>query len=136
MREPVLLFDAECGLCNAVVRFLLKQDRAGVLRYAPLQGAFGQAQLRRLGLPLRDFDSIVFLPGGEEGAGLLRTAGVFAVLEALGGGWARVARAARSLPAAWSDLGYKLVARTRHMVFGRHRPRPAANLAWEDRFLP
>jgi predicted DCC family thiol-disulfide oxidoreductase YuxK len=35
---PVLFFDGECGLCNRVVRLMLRLDRRGRLRYAPLQG--------------------------------------------------------------------------------------------------
>ena len=35
----VLFFDGECGLCNGVVRILIRLDRTGRLHYAPLQGA-------------------------------------------------------------------------------------------------
>lgn len=135
MDAPVLLFDGECGLCNALVRFLLRRDRAGALRFATLQGRFGQEQLRRLGLPTEDFDSLVFLPRGTEGAALRRTDGALAVLEKLGGGWARLARGLGAAPASWRDAGYKLVARTRYLIFGRHRPRPLPDPAWAERFI-
>ena len=60
--DPVLLFDGECGLCQRIVRVLLRLDRAGRLRYAPLQGAAARDFLVRHGLPTADFDSLVFVP--------------------------------------------------------------------------
>ena len=136
MSVPVLLYDGACGLCNALVRFILRRDRAARLRFAPLQGAYGQAALRRLGLPTTDFDSLVFLPRGESGPGLSRTAGALAVLGELGGGWARVARLLGVVPAPLRDALYRLVARTRYLVFGRYRPTPLPNPAWAERFIP
>ncbi len=133
---PVLLFDAECGLCNALTRFMLRRDRRGWLRFAPLQGAYGQRALRRLGLPLTDFDSLVFLPSGEAGPGLVRTAGALAAMEILGGGWARAARVFRRMPAGLRDAIYRLVARTRYLIFGRYRGLPLTESPeWRGRFL-
>lgn len=34
---PVVLFDGVCNLCNAAVQFMIDRDRAGALRFAPLQ---------------------------------------------------------------------------------------------------
>jgi predicted DCC family thiol-disulfide oxidoreductase YuxK len=138
MNGPVLLFDGECGLCNALVRFLLRRDLAGEMHFAALQGRFGQAQLRRLGLPTEDFDSLVFLPCGAAGVGLCRTDGALAVLEALGGWWARLARGLGVVPAPVRDAGYRLVARTRYLIFGRQRPGDgplADNPTWAGRFI-
>ena len=136
MNAPVLLFDGECGLCNALVRFLLRRDRAARLRFATLQGVYGQAALKRLGLPASDFDSLVFLPKGDEGPGLLRTDGALGALAELGGGWAKAARRARCMPPGFRDTVYRAVARTRYAIFGRHRGAPlAADAGWADRFL-
>jgi predicted DCC family thiol-disulfide oxidoreductase YuxK len=100
-----------------------------------LQGNYGQAALRRLGLPTRDFDSLVFLPHGEAGPGLMRTEGALAAMSALGGGWARLARCLRRVPAGLRDGIYRLVARTRYAVFGRQRGEPRwRDPKWADRF--
>lgn len=119
---PVLLFDGDCGLCVALVRLLLRSDRRGSLRFAALQGAHGQAALRKRGLPTADFDSLVYLPEGNEGPALLRTDGALAVLAELGGAWGRVAAAGRRVPAPWRDAAYRAVARLRYAIFGRVRP--------------
>lgn len=135
--QPVLLYDGECGLCNAVVRFLIRRDRSARLRFAPLQSAPAQAYLRAQQLPTADFDSLVFVPDWAApvaGAYQLRTDGALGALGTIGGAWRR-ATLLRILPRAFRDAVYRLIARTRYAVFGRHcaerGPTPAA-----DRFLP
>jgi predicted DCC family thiol-disulfide oxidoreductase YuxK len=51
--HATVFFDGTCGLCNRWVDFLLKVDRRGVLRFAPLQGStarevLGEDQARKL----------------------------------------------------------------------------------------
>jgi predicted DCC family thiol-disulfide oxidoreductase YuxK len=134
--EPVLLFDGECGLCQRVVRLLLRGDRRGVLRFAPLQSPAAQDYLRLHGLPLADFDSLVFVPDWshrERREFLLRTDGVIAAVRCIGG-WARWLAALAILPASWRDAGYRLIARFRYRIFGEWRPRPLPS-KWTARFL-
>lgn len=134
--RPALLYDGECGLCNAIVRWLLRTDKQGRLSYAPLQSEPAQAYLRTQGLPTADFDSLVFVPDWNRptpGSYRLRTDGALAAWAAAGGGG--VIGSIKFLPAAVRDLGYKLVARTRYLIFGKYRPRPLANPDWERRFL-
>lgn len=149
---PVLLFDGECGLCNRVVRRLLRLDTRGVLRFAPLQGPAAQEFLRRHGLPTDDFDSLVFVPdwsrrddpladstgSPQAGSGqgknfLLRTDGVIAALHAIGA--ASHAWPLRLLPRAVRDAGYRLVARWRYRVFGPWKTCPLPRPEWAARFL-
>ncbi len=135
---PVLLYDGQCGLCNRIVRRLLRADQAGRLHYAPLQSEPAQAYLRAQRLPLADFDSLVFVPDWNEpapGAYQLRTAGALAASAVVGGGLWRSVGWTRFLPAVVRDLGYRLVARSRHALFGAYRPSPLPDPAWEKRFL-
>ncbi len=134
---PVLLYDGECGLCNAIVRQLLRTDRRGRLHFAPLQGAAAQAYLRSKGLPTEDFDSLVFVldwQAPERSAPLLRTDGALAAAAEVGGVW-RLFTWMRVLPAWSRDPFYKLVARTRYALFGGYRPRPLEKPEWGARFL-
>jgi predicted DCC family thiol-disulfide oxidoreductase YuxK len=136
-RSPVLLYDGTCGLCNGVVRMLLRLDKAGRLRFAPLQGAPAQEYLRSEGLPTEDFDSLVFVPDWERrapGERLLRTDGAAAAFAAAGGA-GRIIAWLRFVPSFLRDAGYRLVSRTRFAVFGEYRPRPFANPDWERRFI-
>jgi len=135
---PVLLFDGECGLCNRIVRVLLRLDGEGRLRFAPLQGGAAQGYLRAEGLPTEDFDSLVFVPdwgAGERGSYQLRTDGAIAALRVVGGAGRALAAVLAVWPAGWRDAGYGVVARWRYRIFGEWRPRPLARAEWAARFL-
>jgi predicted DCC family thiol-disulfide oxidoreductase YuxK len=134
----VLLFDGECGLCARVVRWLLRIDARGGLRFAPLQGPAAQEFLRMHGLPAADFDSLVFVPDWSRrddmaAEFLVRTDGVNAALRAVGA--TRRAALLAWWPRAWRDAGYRLVARWRHRMFGPPRAAALARPEWATRFL-
>ena len=137
MRQPVLLYDGECGLCNWSVRRLLRADKAGRLHYAPLQSGPAQAYLRAQGLPTTDFDSLVFVPDWNDqqyGAARLRTAGALSAAAEVGG-YLRFVSWLRVVPACLRDPFYKLVARSRYALFGEYKPSPLPKPEWEKRFL-
>ena len=136
--RAVLLFDGECGLCQRLVRWLLWLDRGALLRFAPLQGPAAQAFLWTRGLPLEDFDSLVFVHDWaqrDQTVFLLRTAGVIAALRTCGRGGRVLAGALVIFPVGWRDAGYRLVAWWRHRIFGRWKLRPLARAEWAGRFL-
>ena len=137
-RVPVLLYDGNCGLCNGVVRLMLRNDPVGRMHFAPLQSAPAQEYLRKQGLPTGDFDSLVFVPDWQkpaQGAYRLRTDGALAAIAELGGSWRRTADLLRRLPAPLRDGAYRLVARSRYALFGAYKPAPLPEPAWEQRFL-
>ena len=137
MRRPVLLYDGTCGLCQRLVRALLRSDRAGRLNYAALQSAPAQQYLRTQGLPLGDFDSLVFVPDWNQpphGGYLLRTDGALAACREAGGAWGLMG-GLRHVPAAWRDPVYRLVARIRFALFGASRPELLDRPEWAGRFL-
>lgn len=133
---PVLLFDGECGLCHRIVRWLLRRDGEARLRFAALQSAPAREFLRAHGLPLDNFDTLVFVPDWarrDEANFLLRTDGVVAALRVVRATrWAALLAAA---PRGLRDAGYRGVARVRHRVFGPWTPRPWPRAEWAARFL-
>ena len=133
--DPVLFFDGECGLCQRLVRRLLALDRRGVLRFAPLQGQAAQVWLRARRLPLKDFDSLVFLPDGPHGGGapLFKTDGVIAAFDAIGR--PGFARGVALFPQPLRDVGYRLLARTRRFIFGPAKSGQPTNPAWRERLI-
>lgn len=136
--NPVLLYDGECGLCNRVVRLLLRLDQAQRLRFAPLQSAPAQAYLRAQGLPTDDFDSLVFVNDWERpavGDYALRTDGVIAALQDCGTLGEELAAVLAWFPRRLRDAGYRFVARVRYRVFGEWKPRPLPRAEWSARFL-
>jgi predicted DCC family thiol-disulfide oxidoreductase YuxK len=137
---PVLFFDGECGLCNRLVRLLLRLDHAGRLRFAALQGPTAQAYLRTHGLPTEDFDTLIYVPDWsrrERPEHLFRTAGIIAALRTIGGAFARtLADLLALVPAPVRDAGYRIVGHWRYRLFGPWRPRPLPRAEWAGRFLP
>ena len=135
--RPVLLYDGECGLCNALIRFILKYDRRGVLVFAPLQGPTGQEFLRRQGLNTENFDSVVFIEDITRADTLLslRSTGALRALEEMGGVYRYTARVLRVVPTPWRDVLYRMIARLRYRFFGPYRPTPLPNPEWTRRIL-
>jgi predicted DCC family thiol-disulfide oxidoreductase YuxK len=135
---PVLLYDGECGLCNRLVRGLLRLGRRGRLRFAPLQGPAAQAYLRSHGLPTEDFETLIYVPDWSQRgqpAHLVRTAGAIAALRATGGAGRMLAAIIAIFPTVWRDAVYRRVGRWRYRVFGKWRHRPLPRRDWAPRFL-
>ncbi|MFA6962347.1 MAG: DCC1-like thiol-disulfide oxidoreductase family protein [Opitutaceae bacterium] len=133
----MLLYDGECGLCNAVMRFILKHDSRGVLMFASLQGRTGQTFLAAHGMNTTDFDSIVFIADltRPDTDFYLRTNGALGAMEEMGGAYRRLARVCRVVPTTWRDALYRVVARMRYQLFGEYRPKPLPNPDWARRIL-
>lgn len=115
----MLLYDGTCGFCADSVQLVLRHDRRGTLRFAALQGAFGQA-VRGRHPELSRADTVVWVEPAARGRDervLLRSDAALKVAGYLGG-WFQLARVAAVLPRALRDAGYDLVARHRHQLSG------------------
>lgn len=128
---PVILFDGECLLCHRAVRFVLRHDRAGRFRFAPLRSETGLKLLARHGLADPVPDSLVLI---EDGAAHLESSGALRIARGLGGGW-RLAGVLLAAPRALRDPVYRWVARNRFRWFGRTESCLVPDPAWRDRFL-
>ncbi len=132
----VLLYDGLCGFCNGAVRFILKHDQDGTMRFAPLQGVFAHDVLARHA-SLRDVDSLILVkrdPRTSTEQIAARSEAVLQIAEYLGGGW-RVTRALRILPSGLRDWAYDRLARARYKLYGRHDACPAPSPDSKARFL-
>ena len=118
--NPILFYDGTCGLCHGAVLFVLKRDKAGRFRFAPLQGET-LAELTpedvRVALP----DSLVLRE--PDGRLFTRSSAVGALL------WI--------IPRPLRNLGYDLVAKVRHRFFKEPEGAcPLVPLELRSRFLP
>lgn len=50
-KQPVILFDGVCNLCNGTVNFLLKRDLKKQFRFVPLQSETGELLKRQYRVP-------------------------------------------------------------------------------------
>lgn len=114
---PIILFDAQCVLCSANARFILRHDRRRRFRLAAMQGATGAALFRQHGIDPTDPDTILVVEGDR----VWRDSdAVIAIYTGLGWPW-RVAGALRLIPNRLRDRVYRWIARNRYRLFGRRQ---------------
>ena len=120
--NPIILYDGVCGLCNRLVRFMLRQDKRGRLHFASLQSEFAAKILRRHDLNTTDLDTFHFVENYEQPNERVfqRSDAALRVGRELGGFWAVLAAIAKVLPRALRDLLYRIIARNRYRVFGKY----------------
>jgi predicted DCC family thiol-disulfide oxidoreductase YuxK len=117
--SPILLYDGACGFCAESVQMVLRHERRGRVRFAPLQGSFA-ASVRARHPEIGSIDSMVWVEPGEAAAGtservFVRSAAALRVARYLGGVW-RVLLLGYLLPAKLRDALYDFIARHRHQL--------------------
>lgn len=65
MAHPIVLFDGVCNFCNAVVNFLIQQDKKKVLRFAAMQSETGKELLLKYNFPPDYLKSFVLIKDGK-----------------------------------------------------------------------
>ena len=130
--DPLLLFDGECGLCQRSVKALIKYDRSGLMRFAPLGGETSTKALAALGQSdLANADSVVLITKGK--AFIRSDAGIRALL-ACGGVW-KLFGVFLIVPKPLRDWLYLWVAKRRKRFFAK-RACPIPTAEERARVLP
>jgi predicted DCC family thiol-disulfide oxidoreductase YuxK len=114
----VVLYDGDCGVCNAWVRFVLEHDSSGIFHFAAVQSPIGRIYLAGFDIAPAPLTTVyVVVSNGSRATRLLtKSDAALFVLTSLGWPWT-AATALRVLPRAWLDAGYDLVARYRHRLW-------------------
>jgi predicted DCC family thiol-disulfide oxidoreductase YuxK len=138
MSEPytLILYDGVCGLCHALVSFLIRRDKRDRLRFAALQSSLGQELVRKHGGDPETLSTVYLVEGHGTDSEFVRTRGKAALyaLDRLGGAW-RILGILRFLPAFLLNLGYALVARFRYQLFGKRETCAIPDAADRAKFL-
>jgi len=130
--KRVLFYDGECVLCHWLVRRVIRADRQGRLHVAPLQGeTAARLRVEASDMPT-GLDTVVLY---EEGRLYLRSRAILRSARLLTWPW-RLLSAARIIPWFLTDLIYRLVARIRYRVFGKHDACRLPSVEERDRLLP
>ena len=146
----VVFYDGVCGLCNRLVRFLLRRDRHARLLFAPLQGTLARTVLGRHGYDPTDVDTVYVIAdrrapgrprredsarwGGRERV-LLKSRAILHALGTLGGAWRVLARVSSLVPVGLADALYDAVAKRRYRTFGKLESCPIPPPEWRGRFI-
>ncbi|WP_237060730.1 thiol-disulfide oxidoreductase DCC family protein [Microbulbifer sediminum] len=133
--DRIILFDSLCNLCNGWVRFVLQRDQSAVFTFCRAQSPAGQQLLADLGLPLDEYESVVYLE--RESGSHQPYFKSEAALRVLGGlpGAARHLRLLRAIPPVIRDAVYDIIARNRYRLFGRRATCRLPGEAEQTRFL-
>jgi predicted DCC family thiol-disulfide oxidoreductase YuxK len=111
----VLLFDGVCNLCNGLVQFVIKRDRAARFRFGALQSPAGRKFMKQFKLPVQDLETLVLV---KDGKALIKSTAVLTLLRELGGFWG-LFYVFIIVPVFIRDGVYDLIARSRYSIFGR-----------------
>lgn len=97
-------FDADCLMCNRVIRFLAAEDHARVLQFFPLARESGGSGPTTIVVD-------------ADGFRRTRSDAVLRLLEALGGHWRLMAMAGKAVPRFLRNAAYDWIAKRRHRWF-------------------
>ena len=132
----MLLYDGLCGLCNRMVRFVVRHDHERVFRFASLQSPFASRILGQKRVDVSDLNSVyIVVFCGDREELLNRSEAVLFVMERLGSFWKATSRICRLVPRSIRDWAYGWVARNRYRCFARYEACPLPNEADRDRFV-
>ena len=129
--ENILLFDGVCNLCNGLVLFIIKRDKAGRFKFASLQSDNGEQLLNRFGLNTNKLTSLVLIMGDKY---FLKSTAVLKLLKELGGIW-KTFYIFIIIPRPVRDFIYDLIAGSRYKIFGKRDECMVPTPELQSRFL-
>ncbi|MDO9258254.1 MAG: DCC1-like thiol-disulfide oxidoreductase family protein [Bacteroidales bacterium] len=129
--QPIVLFDGECALCSRAVRFLLRHNHSGNLRFTSIQSEFGSVIVKLAGKTYEQSDTLLFLQDnmlyGHSAAALKLTAH-------LRFPWCLL-RIFILVPPIVRDAFYRFIAKNRYNWFGRKSFCRTDETRYKERFL-
>lgn len=132
MTHPLVLFDGLCNLCDRTVQTILRWDRCGRFRFAPLQSSAGAAIAGTLKARYGRIPDTVILV--HRGRIYLKSDAVLRIARLLGGRWYALLLLG-VVPRRLRDALYDVVARKRYQWFGQREECRLPNPALKERFL-
>ncbi|MGL4631380.1 MAG: thiol-disulfide oxidoreductase DCC family protein [Leadbetterella sp.] len=112
IKNPIVVFDGVCKLCNASVVKIIENDPAHVFRFASFQSDFFKLNFPdEFGLVPESIWVII------DGNILKKSAAIVYISRTLNT-WFYI-RALELLPVLLADACYSLIARNRYMIFGK-----------------
>ncbi len=113
--RPIILFDGECNLCAAAVRFIIRRDPGARFLFAALQSPIGERLLADYALQDLQTETMVLIARDKA---YLRSDAALEISRDLSGAWPALALL-RYLPRRLRDAGYRWIAAERRRWFGR-----------------
>lgn len=134
--KRILFYDGECGLCTNSVKFFMEEDRAQIVKFAPLQGSTAEAALPKNLRNAEALSTVVYrIEGPDTDKTLIRSQAVTSALIDIGGIWRIAGWLLALVPKPIRETGYKCIAKHRLKIF----PKGACSLPTQEereRLLP
>ena len=125
----IVFFDGVCNLCQGSVRYLIKHDKKGVLKFASLQGNYAKDFVNET--EIQSMQSVLFFDGKM----LYKKSTAVLKLSRLLGGWHQLLLLGYILPRFFRDWLYNIVAKNRYRWFGKKDQCMLPSKGFENRFL-
>jgi predicted DCC family thiol-disulfide oxidoreductase YuxK len=114
-KQPILLFDGECGFCNKTVLFFLKNEKKSKkMHFAPLESVEGK-KLREYFEIDSKIDSIILI---KDHSAYIKSCAALRLAPYMKGLWP-LAIIFVIIPPFLRNLVYDFIARRRKKIFGR-----------------
>ncbi len=114
-RNPVILFDGVCNLCNNAVDFIIRHDKKKIFRFASLQS---EAAKKMLALTQPDNDSLDSVILIENDKVYTRSTAALRITRYLDKGWPLL-YSLIIFPRIIRDWQYNFIAKRRYKWFGK-----------------
>lgn len=113
--SAIVLFDGVCNFCDSSVNFVIRHDKAGYFKFAPLQSEIGQKLLEEHNLDKTETDSVVVI---EDNKAFTHSTAALKLAKGLGGIWS-LGYVFIIIPKFIRDYFYRLFAKNRYRLFGK-----------------
>ena len=113
--DVVLLFDGLCNLCSRSVQFIIKHEKAEVLKFAAVQSPAGVRLLKSVGIDPKEVKTFVLIADGRP---YVKSDAAIRVVARFRGAWSLLVLL-RIVPRPIRDWMYDVVATKRYRWFGR-----------------
>lgn len=116
-KQPILLFDGECGFCNRTVQFFLRNEKRNpthLMHFAPLQSEVGIALRNYFGIDEK-IDSIILI---KDHSAYIKSCAALRLSRYMKGGWPLM-MVFLVIPPFIRNAFYDAFAKRRIKLFGR-----------------
>ncbi|MBI2720633.1 MAG: DUF393 domain-containing protein [Bacteroidetes bacterium] len=113
-KQPLLLFDGECGFCNKSVQFFLKREKKKTMHFVPLQSASGNCIKKYFEIADR-VDSLILI---KDHSAYIKSCAALRLTLYMKGAWPVMA-VFLIIPPFLRNMVYTFIAKHRMKIFGR-----------------
>ena len=113
--SAIVLFDGVCNFCNSSVNFIIRHDKQGYFKFAPIQSEIGKAMCEKLAIDIQRVDSIILI---ENDSYKIKSTAILIIAKKLNGAYPLLFGFI-IIPRFFRDAIYDLIALNRYKWFGR-----------------